>query len=70
MFIDPITPEIINELNELRIWLDGFLCDREFEQDGAEVWPYAITGDHNDALELVINWLKERAKTKEVPNGV
>jgi hypothetical protein len=66
MFTDPATPEIIEQLNELRIWLDGFLTDRAESADATghpfeEVWPYAITGDHNDALELVINWLKERA---------
>lgn len=70
MFSDPTAPEIIEQLNELRIWLDGFLCDREFnEEDGSELWPYAITGDHNDALELTINWLKERAMRKGDPKN-
>lgn len=70
MFVDPTDPEIIEQLNELRIWLDGFLCDREFsnERGDQEIWPYAITGDHNDALELTINWLKERAERKGKPN--
>jgi hypothetical protein len=69
MFLDPTAPEIIEQLNELRIWLDGFLCDREQgDLEAGEIWPYAITGDHNDALELTINWLKERAERKGKPD--
>lgn len=65
MFQDPGDPEILNQLKELRLWLDGFLTDRELPPDPngdpfEEVWPYAITGDHNDALETTINWLEER----------
>jgi hypothetical protein len=66
MFQDPGDPEILDQLKELRLWLDGFLTDRAEpivsnnpDLEG-EVWPYAITGDHNDALETTINWLEER----------
>jgi hypothetical protein len=59
MFVMPANPEMMASLAELRLWLDGFLCDREINTDNAEVWPYAITGDHVDALELAINVLNE-----------
>jgi len=70
MFTDPTDPAIIEQLNELRIWIDGFLADRVIDDpELGEVWPYAITGDHNDALELTINWLKERANRKGDPKN-
>jgi len=60
MFQDPGDPEILNELKELRLWLDGFMTDRADDNNMGETWPYAITGTHVDALETTINWLDAR----------
>ena len=62
MFSDPRNPPIIDALTELRFWLDGFLTDREKNEDAGEVWPNAITGDHLDALEVTLDWMKATAE--------
>jgi len=65
MLKDPVKdPEILESLNELRLWLDGFLCDREVDDAAGEIWPRAITGHHLDALETVLNYMKEVQHTE------
>jgi len=65
MLKDPaMDPEILESLNELRLWLDGFLCDREVDTEEGEVWPRAVTGHHLDALETVIAHSKEKQNNK------
>jgi len=60
MLKDPAAdPEILESLNELRLWLDGFLCDREVDDTVGEIWPRAITGHHLDSLETVLAYFKE-----------
>ena len=58
-------PEIFESLNELRLWLDGFLCDREVDDTVGEIWPRAVTGHHLDALETTLAYFKEVQNTEQ-----
>lgn len=67
MMNDPAKdPEILESLSELRLWLDGFLCDREVDDTVGEIWPRAITGHHLDSLETIIEYFKEVQSREEV----
>ena len=67
MLKDPaMDPEILETLSELRMWLDGFLCDRESDGPEGEIWPRAITGHHLDALETVIDFSNEKQNNAQL----
>jgi hypothetical protein len=72
MMVEP-GKEIIESLQELRVWLDGFMTERasgdeciEMGPEGNkyEEWPFDIDRSNYDALATTIEFLKERRSDK------